>query len=153
MLQVGHDIVHSCDSSHMDIVMWLVSPCQQQQLMTLADRDSSISPVLPQRLLVPVLQMLHDGPGSLRSPEWPAVTASAQGLSDEFSRRFNYAAIHSATLCVCPGFTARGLQCENINMGVTPQRKRNHSGLRFLLGCGHTRSSNIVVIVKNSTML
>ncbi len=79
--------------------------------MTLAARDSSISPALPQRLLVPVLQMLHDGLGPLCSLEWPAVTASAQGLSDEFSCRFNYAAIHSATHSV--SHCVQGLQLKD----------------------------------------
>lgn len=61
------------------------------QLMTLAARDSSISPALPQRLLVPVLQMLHGGAGATLLSE-PVLT-----LSDEFSCHFNYAAFHSVT--------------------------------------------------------
>lgn len=98
-------------SSHIGIVMWLVSPTQQQQLMNLAATDTSISAALPQRLLVPVLQMLHDGSEPLCSPEWPAVTANAQGLSDEFCCRFNYAAIHSATQSV--SLYVQGLQFED----------------------------------------
>ncbi|TKS76974.1 hypothetical protein D9C73_011064 [Collichthys lucidus] len=84
-----------------------MTPSQQHQLMTLAARDSSISPAVPQRLLVPVLQMLHDGPEPLCCSEWPAVTANALGLSDEFSCHFYYAAIHSVTRCV------QGLQSED----------------------------------------
>lgn len=114
--------------------------------MTLAARDSSISPALPQRLLVPVLQMLHDGPEPLCCSEWPAVTANALGLSDEFSCHFNYAAIHSVTQCV------QGLQLED----YAERMKCGRSGLRLvwyvgllmhktdvgclfvILGCGNT---------------
>lgn len=113
------------------IVMWLDSPPQQQHLMTVASRDSSISPPMPQRLLVPVLQMLHDGPGPLFSPEWPAVTANARGLFDEFSCRFNYAAIHSVTHSVSQ--CVQGLQLEDswekMYTRATPGRKCNQSGL------------------------
>lgn len=63
--------------------------------MTLTATDSSISHALPQRLLAS--QMPHDWPAPLYSPELPTVTASAQGLSDELSCRFNYPVVHSAT--------------------------------------------------------
>lgn len=45
----------------------------------------------------PCTSMLHDGPETFCGPEWPTVTANAQGLSVEFSCHFNYAVIHSAT--------------------------------------------------------
>ena len=83
-------------SSHTCIVMWLVSPSQQQSLMSLPARDSSISSALPLKLLVPVLQCFMMG-RSHSVAQSGLLSASAQGLSDEFSCCFNYAAIHSAT--------------------------------------------------------
>lgn len=51
----------------------------------------------PRRLRVPALQTLHDWLGPFGSSALSAVTVGAQGQHDEFSRHFNYAAIHSAT--------------------------------------------------------
>lgn len=89
---------------------------QQELLMAQPARNSLISPPLPQRLPVPVLQMLRDGPGPHSSLQWPAVTVSVEGLSDEFSCRFNYAAIHSLTHSISQSVQALHLQ--KINMSA-----------------------------------
>lgn len=108
-IQFSHDIVYSpivCVSSHTVYSHVTRSPSHQQQLMTLAATDSSISPALPQRLLVPVLQMLHSAAqsGTLSQP-------MLRDYLDEFSCRFNYAAIHSATPSVSQ--CVWGLQLED----------------------------------------
>lgn len=94
---------------------WLDSP---SQLITCsASSDSLISPAVPQRLLVPVLQMLHEGPGHTAARSGPLSQQILRGYLTNC--RFNYATIHSLTQWISQS-TVRGLHWLEINRTFPP---------------------------------